>query len=92
MQTDNHSQRWSIFVIISNLNQPDYLCSCLASLAAGDRTPDQVIVLGVQSRQCAANILPHHLVQQGLPLIQDCRFRVDRHAGGPVLPEALQHD
>jgi glycosyltransferase involved in cell wall biosynthesis len=34
-----------ISVVIPHLNQPDYLARCLASLAAGTRAPDEVIVV-----------------------------------------------
>ena len=40
-----------ISVVIPHLNQPDFLSRCLASLAAGSRSPDEVIVVDNGSRE-----------------------------------------
>lgn len=45
-----------ISVIIPHLNQPQMLARCLASLAAGSRTPDEIIVVDNGSKQMPEDI------------------------------------
>ena len=42
---DARPERQRISVVIPHLNQPEFLARCLASLAAGTRPPDEVIVV-----------------------------------------------
>ena len=57
-----------ISVVIPHLNQPEYLAKCLASLAAGKRKPDQVIVVDNGS-----SVLPTEVVRAypGTLLLQE---------------------
>jgi GT2 family glycosyltransferase len=45
-----------ISVVIPHLNQPEHLARCLASLAAGTRAPDEVIVVDNGSREMPAAV------------------------------------
>jgi glycosyltransferase involved in cell wall biosynthesis len=45
MQDSPRLGRSRMSVVIPHLNQPDFLARCLASLAAGKRAPDEVIVV-----------------------------------------------
>ena len=45
MQKDTGPAHPRISVVIPHLNQPDFLARCLATLAAGSRIPDEVLVV-----------------------------------------------
>jgi GT2 family glycosyltransferase len=49
-----------ISVVIPHLNQPEFLSRCLASLASGTRTPDEVIVVDNGSRALPEAICVAH--------------------------------
>lgn len=53
-------QRPRISVVIPHLNQPDFLARCLASLAAGTRAPDEVIVVDNGSRDLPQAVCAAH--------------------------------
>lgn len=63
MQMDIGSGRPRISVIIPHLNQPDFLLRCLASLAAGSRIPDEVIVVDNGSRELPELVCTTHGAQ-----------------------------
>ena len=50
----------TISVVIPHLNQPDFLARCLASLSAGTRAPDEVIVVDNGSRTLPEAICAAH--------------------------------
>ena len=50
----------TISVVIPHLNQPDFLARCLASLVAGTRAPDEVIVVDNGSRTLPKAICAVH--------------------------------
>ena len=59
----NGTRRPRISVVIPHLNQPDFLARCLASLAAGIRAPDEVIVVDNSSRELPEAICAAHGVR-----------------------------
>lgn len=76
-------------VIVPHLNQPDMLRACLASLMAGTRVPDEVIVVDNGSRQ-----MPHKtceafenvtLLQEKTPGPGPARNHGIAHATGDIL-------
>ena len=56
----NCTRRPRISVVIPHLNQPDFLARCLASLAAGTRAPDEVIVVDNGSRDLPEAVCAAH--------------------------------
>lgn len=63
MQNGSGPVRPRISVVIPHLNQPDFLARCLASLAAGTRAPDEVIVVDNGSRELPEAICAAHGVR-----------------------------
>ena len=56
----NGPGRPRISVVIPHLNQPEFLTRCLASLAAGSRAPDEVIVVDNGSRDLPEAVCAAH--------------------------------
>lgn len=77
-----------ISVVIPHLNQPDHLARCLASLAAGTRAPDEVIVVDNGSASLPAAICAAHgarLLEEREPGPGPARNRGIAAATGGVL-------
>ncbi|MDZ4140123.1 MAG: glycosyltransferase [Erythrobacter sp.] len=78
-----------ISVVIPHLNQPGMLARCLASLAAGDRAPDEVIVVDNGSATLPGAICAAHpgvqLLQEPTPGPGPARNRGAAQATGDIL-------
>jgi len=78
-----------ISVVIPHLNQPGMLARCLASLAAGDRVPDEVIVVDNGSATLPVAICAAHpgvqLLQEPTPGPGPARNRGAAQATGDIL-------
>jgi glycosyltransferase involved in cell wall biosynthesis len=75
-------------VVIAHLNQPAMLDRCLASLAAGTRRPDEVIVVDNGSREPPAAVCAAHgarLLHEATPGPGPARTTGARAAGGDVI-------
>jgi len=78
-----------ISVIIPHLNQPQMLDRCLASLGAGTRTPDEIIVVDNGSARMPQDICDAHpdvtLLQEPTPGPGPARNTGIAHARGDIL-------
>lgn len=80
--------RFRLSVVIAHLNQPAMLDRCLASLAAGARVPDEVIVVDNGSREPPAAICAAHgarLMAEAVPGPGPARTAGARAATGDVI-------
>ncbi len=78
-----------ISVVIPHLNQPAFLARCLASLAAGQRRPDEVFVVDNGSRELPVAVCADHpgvtLLAEPIPGPGPARNRGIAAASGDIL-------
>ena len=78
-----------ISVVIPHLNQPELLARCLASLAEGQRRPDEIFVVDNGSRSLPAEVCAAHpgvvLLQEPTPGPGPARNRGIAAASGGIL-------